>query len=135
MERRSDLCEKLIDLSQKHLKPVYSDKLELEVRDVSGNSNPVYLVNVKDCADENNKIIIKFFQSFASNCKNENLVQSIADQQKYCPSMIETDNETYRVEEYYHSQNANCEDLRDRDFLEKLTRIICDFNYDPKFHN
>lgn len=47
--------------------------------------------------------------------------------------MIETDDETYRVEEYYHSVNANCEDLRNREFLEKCTRTICDFNYDPKF--
>ena len=74
LERRTDLYEKLIDFSLKHLKPVCPDKLELYVRDVSGNSNPVLMVSVKDCEDKNNAIIIKFFESFISDCKNEILV-------------------------------------------------------------
>ena len=49
--------------------------------------------------------------------------------------MLETDNETYRVEEYYPSVNSNCEDFRNKDFLEKAIKMICDFNYDPKFLN
>lgn len=80
LERRVDLYEKFINLSKKHLKPVYNDKLELEVRDVSGLSNAVYMVSVKDCSDLNNKIIIRFFESKASNIEMENQVFSLASE-------------------------------------------------------
>ena len=46
LDRRTDLYEKFINLSQKHLRNVHADKLELTVRDVSGLSNPVYIVGV-----------------------------------------------------------------------------------------
>jgi len=118
LERRADLHKKFIDLSKKHLIPVYDHKLEIEVRDVSGLSNPVYIVSVKDCNDVLNKIIIRFFESKAADFEMENQVFKIASEKRFAPAMIETDNKTYRVEQFYPGVPFECSELRDRDVLE-----------------
>lgn len=46
--------------------------------------------------------------------------------------MIETDSETYRVEQFYPGMPFDYSDLRDKEVLEKCTRLICDFNYDEQ---
>lgn len=63
LERRADLYNKFIELSTKHLNKVHNDIIEFIIRDVSGLSNPVYIVSVKDCTDFNNQIVIRFFES------------------------------------------------------------------------
>ena len=80
LDRRFDLHQKFLDLAEKHLNLIDENKMEFEVRDVSGMSNPVYIVSVKGCTDETNKIIIRFFESSAADFKMENQVFSIASQ-------------------------------------------------------
>ena len=46
--------------------------------------------------------------------------------------MIDTDSETYRVEQFYPGKPFEYSDLRDKEVLEQCTRLICDFNYDEQ---
>lgn len=132
LERRADLYERFIDLSRKHLKPVHTDKFQLEVKDSSGKSNPVFIVNVKDCNNVNNKIVIKFFESHAADVAMENLVFSIASQQGYAPAMIYLENLSFRVEEVYPGIDFTTSELRNHEVVERCTKLMCDFNYDSK---
>ena len=46
--------------------------------------------------------------------------------------MIETDNETYRVEYFYPGEPFKYEEFGNKDVLENTIKLICDFNYDTK---
>ena len=59
-------------------------------------SNPVFIVGT-----DQKKIVIRFFMSKCADFEMENKVFDIASSKGYAPRMIESDNSTYRVEEYY----------------------------------
>lgn len=64
--------------------PVGEDPTPLEIRDCSGMSNPVFIVNPIGVADVD-KIVIRFFESSAANFELENKVFEIAAQKGFAP--------------------------------------------------
>ena len=46
--------------------------------------------------------------------------------------MIYLENKFLRVEEFYPGTRFTCKDLRDKQVVEKCSRLICDFNYNAE---
>jgi hypothetical protein len=88
---------------------------ELEIRDCSGLSNPVFIVSASAVSDQ--KYIIRFFESSAANFDLETQIFALASQKQYCPALIETDSKTYRVEQFYGSGPLKNHELKREDVM------------------
>ena len=60
----------------------------------------------------------------------QNKVFSIASTKGYCPRMLETDSETYRIEEFYEGRPYIHLDLAKKNVIQQAITVLCDFNYD-----
>lgn len=83
LSKRPDLLKNIHALAKIHFKlPADVNMLTeyhqlLQIRDCSGMSNPVFIVNPIGVKDED-KIVIRFFESSAANFELENKVFEIA---------------------------------------------------------
>ena len=102
LTKRTDLLVKINNIASRLFKvPSLSDG-DLQIKDCSGMSNPVFIVNL--LADESRKIIIRFFESAAASFDLENKVFANAAEQVMAPVFIESDWKTYRVEEFFNGK-------------------------------
>jgi len=59
-------------------------------------SNPVFIVGY-----EENKVIIRFFESSVADFELEQKIFQCAGEKGYTPLIIETDSKSYRIETFY----------------------------------
>lgn len=126
-------------LTQKFLKLSFSNfKLDtatdkLAVTDVSGMSNPVFIVAA--AGDPDAKIIIRFFQSQAADFVMENTIFGVTSSKGLSPNIIQSDFETYRIEEHYDGSVFDYRDLSDERVVKLTMKLLSDFNYDRDLFN
>ena len=105
------LTQKFLRLSYQNFKlDTAEDKLE--VIDVSGMSNPVFIVAA--AANPEAKIIIRFFQSQAADFVMENTIFGLTAARGLSPNFIQSDFETYRIEEHYDGSVFDYSDLSEK---------------------
>ena len=122
LKERKDLFEKYNSIAGLHLGEHYQI-----IKDCSGMSNPVFIVANQD---KSKKIILRFFESKTADFQLENQVFDTASSKGYCPKSIESDNKTFRVEEFFDGRPfKNCE-LKVEETQKKCAKLIYNFNND-----
>ena len=89
-------------------------------------SNPVFIVG----NDRQKFVVIRFFESKAADFELENKTYEIASKKGYAPQSLETDYETYRVEECFAGRPFKHSELMDTQIKKECVNLICDFNFD-----
>lgn len=126
------LTQKFLKLSFQNLKlDTAIDKLE--VVDVSGMSNPVFIVAA--AANPEAKIILRFFQSQAADFLMENTIFAVTSSKGLSPNIVQSDYETYRIEEHYDGSVFDYSDLSEKSVLTHTMKLLSDFNYDRDLFN
>jgi len=126
------LTQKFLKLSFQNFK-LDSATDKLEVVDVSGMSNPVFIVAA--AADPEAKIIIRFFQSQAADFVMENTIFGVTSSKGLSPNIIQSDFATYRIEEHYNGSVFDYSDLSEKQVIALTMKVLSDFNYDRDLFN
>jgi hypothetical protein len=94
----AELMQKFLMLSFQNFQ-LDPSKDKLKVTDVSGMSNPVFIVQAE--GKSHGKIIIRFFRSEAADFVMENTIFGVTSSKGLSPNIIESDYSTYRIEEFF----------------------------------
>lgn len=96
-------------------------------------SNPVFIVAA--AADPDAKVILRFFQSQAADFVTENTIFGVTSSKGLSPNIIQSDFETYRIEEHYDGSVFDYSDLSDKRVIKLTMKLLSDFNYDRDLFN
>lgn len=90
-------------------------------------SNPVFIVSNQD---ESKKIVIRFFESKTADFELENKIFDVASKNGFCPKAIDTDNSTFRVEEFFPGRPFKNHELKDPKVQKACAELLYEFNHD-----
>jgi len=113
------------------------DKVDLETTEVkferlNGLSNAIFLVILinKESGEEKNRFILRNFgqsSEFSDRDLEEIIIRNLAEK-GFGPKIYDTDNFSYRIEEYIHnSKNLGKNKLFEKDILKNLIQILISY--------